>query len=145
MTSISLENENEIDYQYTGYIVRAKNTFIDITPKRSMLFKKSLAFSKLYLTICISPVVVKGNSNLLMASKSKRRRTKEEIKQDKLEQELKLQAIERHDAVQQQMQQQLEQQRQELERLWEENRQMNGIKTEVIPRLVKEGLLKTNA
>ena len=102
-------------------------------------------FSKHYLTICISLVVVKGNSNLLMASKSKRRRTKDEIKQDKLEQELKLQAIERHDAEQQQMQQQLEQQRQELERLWEENRQMNGIKTEVIPRLVKEGLLKTNA
>jgi len=41
MTSISLENENEIDYQYTGYIVRAKNTFIDITPKRSMVRPQS--------------------------------------------------------------------------------------------------------
>ena len=41
MTSISLENENEIDYQYTGYIVRAKNTFIDITPKRSMIRSRS--------------------------------------------------------------------------------------------------------
>ena len=58
MTSISLENENEIDYQYTGYIVRAKNTFIDITPKRSMLLKKSLAFSKLYLIVILYSIIV---------------------------------------------------------------------------------------
>jgi hypothetical protein len=36
-----LENENEIDYQYPGYIVRAKNTFIDVTPKRSMIRSRS--------------------------------------------------------------------------------------------------------
>jgi hypothetical protein len=33
--------ENEIDYQYHGYVVRAKNTFIDITPKRSMTRSRS--------------------------------------------------------------------------------------------------------
>jgi hypothetical protein len=31
----------EIDYQYPGYIVRAKNTFIDITPKSSMIKSRS--------------------------------------------------------------------------------------------------------
>ena len=28
---VNTENENELDYQYPGYIVRAKNTFIDVT------------------------------------------------------------------------------------------------------------------
>jgi hypothetical protein len=41
MTYMVLENENEIDYQYPGYIVRAKNTFIDVSPKRSMLRSRS--------------------------------------------------------------------------------------------------------
>jgi hypothetical protein len=41
MTSMNLENENEIDYQYPGYIVRAKNTFIDVTPKSSMIRSRS--------------------------------------------------------------------------------------------------------
>jgi hypothetical protein len=31
----------EIDYQYPGYIVRAKNTFIDVTPKSSMIRSRS--------------------------------------------------------------------------------------------------------
>merc|ERR1719313_2359083 len=41
MTSMVFDNENEIDYQYAGYIVRAKNTFIDITPKSSMIRSRS--------------------------------------------------------------------------------------------------------
>jgi hypothetical protein len=41
MTSINFEDGNEIDYNYPGYIVRAKNTFIDITPKRSMIRSRS--------------------------------------------------------------------------------------------------------
>jgi hypothetical protein len=41
MTSMVSNNEIEIDYQYHGYIVRAKNTFIDITPKRSMIRSRS--------------------------------------------------------------------------------------------------------
>jgi hypothetical protein len=37
------ENNNEIDYQYPGYVVRAKNTFIDVTPKGSQLRSRSCA------------------------------------------------------------------------------------------------------
>ena len=41
MTDYFTENNNEIDYQYPGYVVRAKNTFIDITPKGSQLRSRS--------------------------------------------------------------------------------------------------------
>jgi hypothetical protein len=41
MTDFFTENNNEIDYQYPGYVIRAKNTFIDITPKRSQLRSRS--------------------------------------------------------------------------------------------------------
>ena len=41
MTDFFTENNNEIDYQYPGYVIRAKNTFIDITPKRSMIRSRS--------------------------------------------------------------------------------------------------------
>jgi hypothetical protein len=41
MTNFTYENENEIDYQYAGYVVRAKNTFIDVTPKTAQLRSRS--------------------------------------------------------------------------------------------------------
>merc|ERR1719316_926998 len=43
MTHFYTENNDEIDYQYPGYVVRAKNTFIDITPKGSQLRSRSCA------------------------------------------------------------------------------------------------------
>jgi len=41
MTYFVSEIDNEIDYQYTGYVVRAKNTFIDVTPKSSQVRSRS--------------------------------------------------------------------------------------------------------
>jgi hypothetical protein len=41
MTDYFTENNNEIDYQYPGYVIRAKNTFIDVTPKGSQLRSRS--------------------------------------------------------------------------------------------------------
>jgi hypothetical protein len=43
MTELFLKNNHEIDYQYPGYVVRAKNTFIDVTPKGSQLRSRSCA------------------------------------------------------------------------------------------------------
>ena len=76
MTSINLEDGNEIDYHYPGYIVRAKNTFIDITPKRSMIrsrsciatfgsydFKDSKA--KAPLGVCATPITPSTNCSSL--------------------------------------------------------------------------------
>jgi hypothetical protein len=44
MTEFFTENNNnEIDYQYPGYVVRAKNTFIDVMPRGSQLRSRSCA------------------------------------------------------------------------------------------------------
>jgi hypothetical protein len=41
MTELFYENNHELDYQFPGYVVRAKNTFIDVTPKSSQLRSRS--------------------------------------------------------------------------------------------------------
>jgi hypothetical protein len=41
MTDFFNENNNEIDYQFPGYVVRAKNTFIDVKPRGSQLRSRS--------------------------------------------------------------------------------------------------------
>jgi hypothetical protein len=43
VTDFFAEINNEIDYQYPGYVVRAKNTFIDVTPRNSQLRSRSCA------------------------------------------------------------------------------------------------------
>ena len=76
MTSMNFENENELDYQYPGYIVRAKNTFIDVTPKRSMIRSRSCiatfesydfndSKAKAPLGVCATPITPSTNCSSL--------------------------------------------------------------------------------
>jgi hypothetical protein len=52
MSAFDSANKNVLDYEYSGYVVRAKNTFIDVTPKaskiRSRSFDASISFDDLH-------------------------------------------------------------------------------------------------
>jgi hypothetical protein len=50
------EMDNEIDYQYPGYVVRAKNTFIDVTPKGSQIRSRSCSGKFECYNRCVSDV-----------------------------------------------------------------------------------------
>ena len=80
-----------------------------------------------------------------MKSNAKRRRTKDEIQAEKLQEEQKLQDIEIQRAQHNQMELQLENQRRELAQLLEQNRQLQMVKDQAIPSLLQSGLLKSNA
>ena len=86
----------------------------------------------------------KGISHCLLSSRAKRRRTKEEMLRSKELEQYEARRVQIKLEEHEQMRRQLESQREELEGLREKNEELKQIEEEVVPSLVKDGLLSHN-
>ena len=75
---------------------------------------------------------------------AKRRRSKEEIRQAKEEEQNRARQLDAQMELQEEMQRQMEKQRQQLSKLWMENKSLKQVKDEFIPSLIGNGFLKFN-